>query len=61
MIAVPHYPPKARARHNHHQEEKGQEQFFKTAEREIDVEIGKEYCEKSTEQKENSNQEKHLK
>lgn len=37
MTAVPHYPPKARARHNHHQGEKGQEQFFKTAEREIGV------------------------
>lgn len=41
MTAVPHYPPEARARHRCHQEEKGQELFFKTAEREIVVQIGK--------------------
>lgn len=61
MTVVPHYPPEARARPNHHQGENGQEQFFKTAERKIVVQGDKEYCEKSIEQKENNNQEKCLK
>lgn len=44
MTAVPHYTPKARARRNHHQEEKGQKQFLKAAEREIVIQIGEGYC-----------------
>lgn len=51
MTAVPHYTPKARARCNHHQEEKGQEQFFKAAEREIVIQIGEGYCEKKAQNK----------